>query len=92
MNNEMTLNAREMKNQLVMNQVMAAALRPLQAIANYYSRMLEQRVSVRQTLHLINAQMAFVMTVFVDSPILFRALCAAWLVVALLKCKSVLGK
>lgn len=92
MNNEMTLNAREMKNQLVMNQVMAAALRPLQAIANYYSRMLEQPVSVRQTLHLINAQMAFVMTVFVDSPILFRALCAAWLVVALLKCKSVLGK
>lgn len=92
MNNEMTLNAREMKNQLVMNQVMAAALRPLQAIANYYSRMLEQPVSVRQTLHLINAQMAFVMTVFVDSSILFRALCAAWLVVALLKCKSVLGK
>ena len=92
MNNEMTLNAREMKNQLVMNQVMAAALRPLQAIANYYSRMLEQPVSVRQTFHLINAQMAFVMTVFVDSPILFRVLCAAWLVVALLKCKSVLGK
>ena len=92
MNNEMTLNAREMKNQLVMNQVMAAALRPLQAIAHYYSRMLEQPVSVRQTLHLMNAQMAFVLTVFVDSPILFRALCAAWLVVALLKCKSVLGK
>ena len=92
MNNEMTLNAREMKNQLVMNQVMAAALRPLQAIAHYYSRMLEQPVSVRQTLHLVNVQMAFVLTVFVDSPILFRALCAAWLVVALLKCKSVLGK
>ena len=92
MNNEMTLNVREMKNQLVMNQIMAAALRPLQAIANYYSRMLEQPVSVRQTLHLINAQLAFVMTVFVDSPILFRVFCAAWLVVALLRCKNVLGK
>ena len=39
-------------------------------------RMLEQPVSVRQTLHLINVQLAFVMTVFVDSPILFRVFCA----------------
>ena len=88
MQNEMTLNAREMNMQIVMNMMASAALRPLQAVANYYSRTLEQSVSLRQTLLLLQAQAAFVATVFMDSPMALRLLCAAWLTGSLLKCRK----
>lgn len=88
MNNEMTLNAREMKTPLVMNQTVSTLLRPLHAITSYYSNALERPVSTRQTLHLLNAQLAFVATVFVDSPILMRLLCLAWFVASVMKCRK----
>lgn len=92
MNNEMTLNIREMKTQLVMNQLVTVAMRPLHRLSAYYGQILERPIGTRETLHLLNVQLAFVATVFVASPILFRLLCMAWLITALLKCKKVLGK
>ncbi|MBR1484250.1 MAG: ATP-binding protein [Prevotella sp.] len=77
-----------MNMQLVMNMMASAAVRPLQAVADYYSRTLEQPVSLRQTLLLLQAQAAFVAAVFMDSPVPLRLLCLAWLVGSLLKCRK----
>lgn len=58
-------------------------------ISRYYSKVLDTEVSTRQTLLLINAQLAFFLTVFpIDCPLVIRLVCLAWLVSALIKCKN----
>lgn len=58
-------------------------------LAGYYSRVLGTKVTVRQTLLLLNAQTAFLFTVFpADCHMLLRCTCAGWLVSALLKCRN----
>lgn len=90
MNNEMTL-TREQKLDIVLNRMAYAVNRPLRKTTAYYSHVLQRKLSTRQTLCLLNAQLAFFMTVFpTDCSILLRILCACWLVKALLKCKEVL--
>ena len=91
MNNEMILNAREEKMNVVMNQVAAAVRRPLSMLTDYYSSVLNKKLSTKQTLTLLNAQLAFVMTVFAGCSLPVRALLLAWLVGALLKCKRLFG-
>jgi len=89
MNNEMILNNREQRIDLVLNQAALSARKPLQRLASYYGQVLERRLSIKQTLCLLNAQLAFVMTVFpVDCAVLLRLACGAWLVSALLKCRN----
>ena len=92
MNNNMILNVREVKTGTVMNALMATAQCPLQLLANYYGRMLGRSVTMRQTLSLVNAQLAFVMTVFTVMSPLLRCLCLMWLVGSLLKCRSELSQ
>lgn len=90
MNNEMTL-IREQKLNVVLTRMAAAMNRPLRKTTAYYSNVLQRKLSTRQTLCLLNAQLAFFMTVFpTDCSFLLRALCGCWLVKALLKCKEVL--
>lgn len=58
-------------------------------LAGYYSQLLGTKVTVRQTLLLLNAQTAFLFTVFpADCHMLLRCACARWLVSALLKCRN----
>lgn len=65
-----------------------AAARLVAPVAGYYSRVLGEKVSTRQTLLLLNAQAAFVMAVLpADGPLAGRALCVAWLAHALLLCR-----
>lgn len=90
MNNEISLNTCEMKVQLLTNQLSARIASPLQWLASYYGKMLERPINQRQTLHLLNAQAAFVMTVFAMGSVLVHVLCLVWLVAALLKCREVL--
>lgn len=91
MNNEMILNAREEKMNVVMNQVAAAIRRPLGMLTDYYSGVLNKKLSTKQTLSLLNAQCAFIFTVFSGCSLMLRALLLAWLVGALLKCKRLFG-
>ena len=91
MNNEMILNAREEKMNVVMNQVAAAIRRPLGMLTDYYSSVLNKKLSTKQTLCLLNAQCAFIFTVFSGCSLMLRALLLAWLVGALLKCKQLFG-
>lgn len=91
MNNEMTITTREQKVETMLNMVFSVLNQPLRKLTHYYSKVLERRLSNRQTLHLLNAQTAFVMTVTpVDAPWILRLLCAIWLVKALLWCKEAL--
>ncbi len=73
-------------NNTVIN-LMKAVRTPLMAVANYYGRVLEREISIRQTLCLLNVQMAFVMTVFTGSALLVKLLCLVWFVSAVLRCK-----
>lgn len=70
----------------------AAALRwPLVALSRYYTAVLERPVGIRQTLLLLNAQTAFLFAAFpVSGPLVLRAVCVAWLLHAVLKCRAAL--
>lgn len=73
----------------VMNTLTTVVEQPVAALANYYSRVLERQVSCRQTWQLLNAQLAFFVTVFSSCGLLLRFACILWLVSALLRCKAV---
>lgn len=91
MNNEMILNANSQNLGFSLSQFKAAAVRPLQLLTLYYNKVLDRQLDMRQVGSLVNAQLAFFMTVFpVDAPMLLRVACGCWLVSALLKCKEVL--
>ena len=72
----------------VINTFAAFAEQPVAALANYYSQVLERHVSYRQTWLLLNAQLAFFLTVFSACGLLLRMACILWLVSALLQCKA----
>ncbi|MBR1484916.1 MAG: ATP-binding protein [Prevotella sp.] len=88
MNTEMTLNRHEERVTQVMNLVADAVRRPLGALSSYYSRVLERPISNRQTLLMLNVQLAFVLTVFTSCSLVVRILFVCWLVGAVLKCKE----
>ena len=75
----------------VATQVAGMIRMPLVWLIRYYSSVLERRVSIRQTLLLINAQTAFVFAVFpADGPLVLRIACGAWLLHAVLWCRRAL--
>jgi hypothetical protein len=89
MNKEIILNNREQKLDQVLTQVATTINRPLRSVTSYYSEVLNRKLNIHQTIYLLNAQAAFLMTVFpVDCSFVLRLLCACWLVTALLKCKE----
>lgn len=55
----MLLNAREEKMNAVMNQMAAAVRRPLGMLTEYYSSVLNKKLSTKHTLTLLNAQLGF---------------------------------
>jgi hypothetical protein len=64
---------------------------PIEGLRKYYSDVLEREITMHQTLLLLNAQVAFVFAAFpVGGPISLRALCCAWFLHAVLKCKRAL--
>lgn len=89
MNNKMILTNREQELNKVYNLMMNAIERPLTTVTTYYAKVLERELNTRQTLSLLNAQLALVMTVFpIECSFLLRILCGCWLVSALLKCRE----
>lgn len=62
--------------------------KPVVMLADYYSKVLETEIDFRQTLLLLNAQLAFFFAAFpVDCSLFLRGLCIFWLCNALMKCK-----
>ena len=73
----------------ILNSIANKVKSPITALAKYYSVVLERKISIRQTLLLLNAQIAFVFAVFpVNIGFIARAICCAWFVKAVLTCKK----
>ena len=90
MNNEMILTANRRSLDSAIARFANLLNRPVILLSNYYSQVLERRIDTRQTWCLLNVQLAFFLTVFPACSLLLRVACMAWLVSALLKCKSAL--
>lgn len=87
MNNEVTLKAS--KNSF--SNLLFVSKSPLKWLSSYYGQVLERPINIRQTLHLLHAQVAAFMTIFpVNGPMFFRLFCLFWLVSAVLKCRTAL--
>lgn len=91
MNQKMMLNTtlqHRILSVMFKNVAAVVAQKAAEPLAAYYSKVLEQPVNTRQTWLLVNAQMAFFLTVFPAAcPMLLRIGFAAWLVDALLRCR-----
>lgn len=62
--------------------------KPLLWLAGYYSSVLGRAVSLRLTLHLLNAQAAFALAAFpAESPLVLRAAFMGWFLHAVCKCR-----
>lgn len=62
-----------------LNGIRALLSKPICLFASYYSAVLGREISMRQTLLLLNAQLAFVFTVMpVDAHLIGRAVCCVW--------------
>lgn len=96
MKNEITLSAKTIGTRCAgfsKFAVAASVARMLAPLAGYYSQVLGTKVSLRHTLLLLNAQAAFLLTVFpADLPLLLRFVSLGWLVSALLKCRDCGGR
>lgn len=57
------------------------------AIANLFSAIMEEEVTPRQTLYILNMMTALFMTVFPVMPFVLRLLCITWLCVSVLQCR-----
>lgn len=87
MKQTITLNRNE-RLMLNVQRIANLANKPLAALANYYSRLLGEKVNVRQNLLLCNAQAAFFFLVFASMSLVLRLLCLLWFCNALLKCRN----
>ena len=64
--------------------VTSLLLAPIEWLRKYYAGIFEKEITMRQTLLLINAQVAFFAAAFpVDSPLWVRLACCVWLLNAL---------
>lgn|SRR5574344_15881 len=65
-----------------------SARQPIVALSILYSKILEEKISVKQTLLLLNAQIAFVFTIFpMEFSLVLRALFIIWFATAVAQCK-----
>ena len=98
MKKEMTLTTSTLRSEKVNNIrlssvwacVKAAVLcsRPIVSLARLYTQLLGEPISPLQTLHLLNAQLSFLMLVFpLSFTIMVRILFLVWFGVALLQCR-----
>jgi hypothetical protein len=67
-----------------------SAILPMEWLRKYYSSIFEKELSLRQTLLLVNAQVAFFCAAFpVEGPLWIRLSCCAWLLHALRSLKGI---
>lgn len=87
---EVALSNKSTKNTIeTIKSIANTAMKPVHWLSAYYSMVLERKVSTKQTLLLLNAQAAFVITAFpVEAPFVVRLICLSWFVKALFACKK----
>ena len=92
MKQNLTMTARQNNVERIVMNLMATAQQPVSRLASYYGSVLDRPINIRQTLHLVNAQVAFLFTAFAACGLLLRVACIAWLLSALMGCKTALGE
>lgn len=80
--------SRSERNSFSTERIVALVRRPIVTLSRIYSSILGERVTVRQTLLLCNAQLSFLALLMANSSVLLRLVCLVWFGCALLKCKS----
>ena len=91
MNSNMILTANDRSLEARVMNLAKAVRRPVAALADYYSQVAGKKVGIKQTLLLLNAQLAFLFTAFSGCSLVVRALCVVWLLSALARCKAALA-
>jgi hypothetical protein len=89
--NETINNMQRSGNTVMMaaNKALNGVKMPIEWLRKYYSVVCEKELTFGQTMLLINAQVAFIATVFpANMPIVARIACCAWLVYSLKTCKN----
>ncbi len=77
------------KMKSIANTFKSLLLRPIAILTEYYSAVLDRRISNSQTLWLLNAQFAFFSVVCsAEAPLMTKIICWAWLAQALIRCKT----
>lgn len=63
----------------------------MNTVTDFYSKQLERRVNRRQTIALLEAQLAFFLGIMpIDMPMILRIAFTVWTVIAVKKCKRLL--
>ncbi|MBQ4023139.1 MAG: hypothetical protein II612_03960 [Prevotella sp.] len=95
MNNEMTYHLRHMAGSMAAEwtkMCMDKANEPARMLRKYYSDVTGQKLSMRQTWSLIEAQTAFFLGIMpADYTLVLRMALLAWAVVAVKKCRKLLS-
>ena len=80
--------ASEMRINNLFARVKKGVMFPVVWLSQYYSAVLNKEVSVKTTLQLLNAQVAFALAVFpANAPFILRVVCTAWFATAISGCK-----
>ena len=91
MKKEMTLSvnsASEMRINNLFASIKKGIMFPIVWLSQYYSAVLNKEISVKTTLQLLNAQVAFALAVFpANAPFILRVVCTAWFATAISGCK-----
>ncbi len=92
MKKEMSLTANNMETsglEMMSSRVAIWIRKPQLKLCKYYSKILNQKLTLKQTRVLVNAQAAFICAIMpADCSLWLRMVCGIWLVSALLKCKN----
>lgn len=92
MKKEMTIQSNVTTNMSISNmwtKTKAMMNKAMSNISNYYSSMIDEKLTNKQTLLIMNAQLAFFFAVMpADCSLTLRFACIAWLAVALIQCKN----
>lgn len=72
----------------IANSFRSLLLKPIAILAEYYSAVLDRRISNSQTLCLLNAQFAFFSVICsAEASLMVKIICWIWLIQALIRCK-----
>lgn len=89
MEKEMTLRNSRSQMQGTMENVWKQVCRPAEWLRSYFSQVLEREVSMRQTMAILNAQVAGTVAVFFTfGSVLLHIAAVAWFVISLLQCRK----
>ncbi len=73
----------------VISSIKEYAARPIVSLSKYYTKLIGEKISTRQTMLLLNAQIAAVFAIFpLNYSIILRVLFIVWFATSVIQCKK----